>query len=78
MSDRKQYKIQPIITLLPREDGRYDVDIDWQGEWWTFDPGSSGGEDYGDESPEALAAQAALDEWLNKQPERFIIPPARQ
>ena len=69
---------QPIVSVVEREDGRFDIEIDWADSYsHTFD----GVEDEVYESePGTLGQKAAdaLDQWLQNQPKHFVIAPREE
>lgn len=68
-------RFQPIVSLTPRDDGRFDVEVDWDSSQipgWDIEASE---EVYDDSTPEAIAAAEALDAWVDRSgPQRFIIP----
>ena len=65
----------PVVALTEREDGRYDVKIDWLG---SYDHTTTAGDDRFDDQPGSPGDRAsrALDAWIKTQRSGFIIPPA--
>lgn len=59
----------PIVTLTMREDGRWGMDFDWSSSATdeSYGPG-------GEEFDQCSQACDAVDDWVHKQPTKFVIP----
>jgi lauroyl/myristoyl acyltransferase len=67
-----EYYFMPYATMRQREDGRWDLTIDWADSQVHYT--DEDGKDQPSElSDEAQAVAALLDEWVKAHPTRFII-----
>jgi len=71
-SDGLLHQFTPIVSVLLREDGRYDAEFDWgDAHWDSFESDDQNGLD--PEDPRVLAACAAVDKWVTEHPAKIII-----
>lgn len=72
-----QHRFQPIVTMTRRDDGRFDVEVDWSGSQIDDFDSTRNTEASHDEA--SAKASFALDDWIERQGavagvQRFIIP----
>lgn len=69
MSEVK-HQFTPIATVTRREDGRFDVVVDWSDSY----QGGYTDDNPDPDHPEGVAACDAIDAWIKTQAKAFIIP----